>query len=110
MSNNETNSLQEVSDKSVSKGEEVFKEAKRLCEKEGKKGWQLAQNSILKEETNIKKLQEMIEYVAFNYPPDYFRPALLSFCSKSVGEALNPQFQLVLPLHSLDGLSAFMTT
>lgn len=66
-------------------GEELFEEAKKLCEKEGMKGWKLAQETMMRAEPSILELQEAIEYVMLKYQPDYFRPALLSFCCKAVG-------------------------
>ena len=64
-------------------GEELFEEAKKLCEKEGMKGWKLAQETMMRAEPSILELQEAIEYVMLKYQPDYFRPALLSFCCKA---------------------------
>jgi len=66
-------------------GEEVFEEARKLCEKEGAEGWKLAQAAMLKEKARNHELQEAIEHAMLEYKPDYFRPALLSFCSKAVG-------------------------
>jgi geranylgeranyl pyrophosphate synthase len=64
--------------------EELFRRTKKLLEKEGKQGWKLAQETMLKEETKIKELQEAISYIMRVSPADYFRPALLSFCSRAV--------------------------
>jgi len=66
-------------------GEELLEMVKKLCEKEGMKGWKLAQETMLKEKADSPKLQEIIEYMMLNCKPDYFRPALLSFCCKAVG-------------------------
>ena len=66
-------------------GEELFEEARKLCEKEGMEGWKLAQKTMLKEKACSKELQDAIEHCMLKYHPDYFRPALLSFCSKAVG-------------------------
>jgi octaprenyl-diphosphate synthase len=66
-------------------GEELFEEAKKLCEKEGTEGWKLAQETMLKERARSPELQETIEYAMLKYRPDYFRPALLSLCCKAVG-------------------------
>lgn len=66
-------------------GEKLLEKVKILCEKEGMEGWKLAQETMLKEETSSPELRESIEYVMRRYQPDYFRPALLSLCSKSVG-------------------------
>jgi geranylgeranyl pyrophosphate synthase len=40
---------------------------------------------MMKVEPSIPELQEAIKYVMLKYQPDYFRPALLSFCCKAVG-------------------------
>ena len=74
-------------DKSTTRmaGEELLEEARKLCEKEGAEGWKLAQATMLKERACNKELQEAIEHAILEYQPDYFRPALLSFCSKAVG-------------------------
>lgn len=65
--------------------EDLLEKAKKLCEKEGMKGWKLAQETMLKEKPSSPELQEAIKYVMLKYQPDYFRPALLSFCCKAVG-------------------------
>jgi len=66
-------------------GEKLLAKANKLYEKEGMNGWNLAQETMLSEQTSSPELKEAIEYVMLKYPPDYFRPALLSLCSKSVG-------------------------
>ncbi len=71
-------------------GEELFEEARKLCESEGREGWKLAQETMLKERASNPQLQEAIEYVMLKYQPDYLRPALLSFCCKAVGGKPEP--------------------
>ncbi|MCK4478031.1 polyprenyl synthetase family protein [Candidatus Bathyarchaeota archaeon] len=66
-------------------GEKLLEKVRRLCENEGLEGWKLAQKTMLKEKADSPKLQEIIEYMMLKYKPDYFRPALLSFCCKAVG-------------------------
>jgi geranylgeranyl pyrophosphate synthase len=66
-------------------GEELFESARKLCKREGEEGWKLAQNTMLKDKPCSQELQEAIEYAILKYEPDYFRPALLSFCCKAVG-------------------------
>lgn len=66
-------------------GEELMEKTRRLCQKEGVKGWKLAQETMLKEKACIPELYEAIRYVMLKYKPDYFRPALLSFCCKATG-------------------------
>lgn len=66
-------------------GEQLLNKTKKLWEKEGEEGWKLAQETMLKEKTSNKELKEAMRYIMLKSPPDYFRPALLSFCSKAVG-------------------------
>ncbi len=66
-------------------GEDLLKKANKLCEKEGVDGWKLAQTEMLRKRTVTPELKEAIEFVMLEYKPDYFRPALLSLCSKAVG-------------------------
>jgi geranylgeranyl pyrophosphate synthase len=66
-------------------GEELLEEARKLCEKEGAEGWKLAQTTMLEERACNQELQDAIEHAMLEYKPDYFRPALLSFCSRAVG-------------------------
>ena len=65
-------------------GKELLEKAKKLCEKEGREGWKLAQETMLKEKTSSPELQEAIKYLMTKCQPDVFRPALLSLCSKAV--------------------------
>jgi len=67
-----------------SRSEELLEQAKQIIEKEGAKGWELAKETLIKQETNDLQLQEAINYLAHG-PQDFFRPALLSLCSKAVG-------------------------
>jgi len=64
---------------------DLFQKTKKLLEKEGKKGWRLAQETLMKQNTSNAELGEAIKYIMLTSPPDYFRPALLSFCSRAVG-------------------------
>lgn len=66
-------------------GEAALERAKRLCAKEGLEGWKLAQETMLKEKISTPELEEAIKHVMIIYQPDYFRPALLSFCCQAVG-------------------------
>ena len=66
-------------------GENLLGKVKKLCKEEGIKGWELARETMLKEKTSSSKLEEAIKHVMLKYQPDYFRPALLSLCSKAVG-------------------------
>ncbi len=64
---------------------EDWKQLNRFLEKEGREGWKLAQETMLKEKPSSRVLWEAMRYIMFESPPDYFRPALLSLCSKAVG-------------------------
>jgi geranylgeranyl pyrophosphate synthase len=63
----------------------LFQETRKLLEKEGEKGWRLAKEIFLKQTTSNSELDEAMKYIMLVSPPDYFRPALLSFCSRAVG-------------------------
>lgn len=54
-----------------------------LLEQEGTKGWNLARKELQTQKTSSKCLGEGLNYLA--ELPDYFRPALVSLCSKAVG-------------------------
>ncbi|UCG36057.1 MAG: polyprenyl synthetase family protein [Candidatus Bathyarchaeota archaeon] len=54
----------------------------RLLRKEGKEGWEMAKDTMLNNKTENRQLHEAIRYVMLKSSPDYFRPAILSFCSK----------------------------
>lgn len=65
--------------------EGLLEKVKELCQKEGMRGWKLAQETMLEEEAASPELREAIEYIMHEYQPEYFRPALLSFCCRAVG-------------------------
>ena len=65
--------------------DQLFSKTKKVLEKEGQRGWTLAQKTMLKEDTKIKELHEAMHHIMLVSPADYFRPALLSLCSKAVG-------------------------
>jgi len=69
---------------SESKGEKLFEQVKKILEKEGAKGWKLAQEALLKQKTKNKQLQEAINYTILEGKPDFFRPAFVSLCCKAV--------------------------
>lgn len=71
-------------------GEALVEKARQLCEKEGMKGWKLAQETLLKEKASNPQLQEAINYIMLKYQPEYFRPAFVSFCFKAVGGKSTP--------------------
>lgn len=75
--------MEKVIRKTEATGEKLFQEAKKLIEKEGAKGWNLAKENLLKQETRNSQLKEALNYVA--ELPEYFRPAIVSLCCKAVG-------------------------
>lgn len=67
------------------KGEELLEQAQKTMEKEGSKGWNLAKEVMLNQKIRNLQLKKAINYVMLQYKPDFFRPAIVSFCSKAVG-------------------------
>jgi geranylgeranyl pyrophosphate synthase len=59
--------------------------ADKIIRQRGEKGWLLAQEMVLSQETNSQRLHEAIEYVMLVYKPDYFRPAVVSLCCEAAG-------------------------
>lgn len=70
--------------KSDLKSEALLKQARKILEKEGEKGWKLAQENILNQKIKNKQLQEAINYTILEGQPDFFRPAFVSLCCKAV--------------------------
>jgi geranylgeranyl pyrophosphate synthase len=64
-------------------GEQLIAETRKIIAKEGAKSWTLAKETLLQQETQSSQLKEAITYAAFL--PDFFRPAIVSFCCKAVG-------------------------
>jgi geranylgeranyl pyrophosphate synthase len=67
------------------RGEELVEQAQKVMEKEGSKGWNLAKEVMLNQKIQSLQLKKAINYVMLQYKPDFFRPAIISFCSKVVG-------------------------
>jgi geranylgeranyl pyrophosphate synthase len=67
------------------RSDELLEQVKKLCEKEGTKGWKLAQETMLNHKTCAVQLQEAINYIMIEYKPEFFRPAIVSLCSEAVG-------------------------
>ena len=63
--------------------EEPLEKVKRIIEKEGAKGWSLAKETLLNQETRSLQLKEAMSHITLK--PDYFRPAMVSFCCTAVG-------------------------
>jgi len=63
--------------------EKLLEEAKKMMEREGRKGWDFAKKTLLQQKTRNPQLKEALNYAA--ELPDYFRPAIVSFCCKAVG-------------------------
>jgi geranylgeranyl pyrophosphate synthase len=56
---------------------------RKLLKEEGTKGWNLARKELQTQKTSSRRLREALDYIA--ELPDFFRPALVSLCSKAVG-------------------------
>jgi geranylgeranyl pyrophosphate synthase len=65
--------------------ENLQEQAKRITVEEGKKGWNLAKETLLSHGTSIPKLREAINYIMMEYKPDFFRPAVVSLCCQALG-------------------------
>jgi geranylgeranyl pyrophosphate synthase len=63
--------------------EEPLGEVKRITEKEGAEGWKLAKETMLDHKTRNPRLKEAISYLVESHP-DFYRPALVSLCSRAV--------------------------
>ncbi len=68
--------------KALSKNEEALEKVRKMIEREGAEGWNLVKQTLLKQQTRSPQLKEAIDYAT--QKPDYFRPAILSLCSKAV--------------------------
>lgn len=67
------------------RSEDLLAQVRRLSEKEGARGWELAQETMLKREIRSPRLREAINYIMTEYKPDFFKPAMVSLCSQAVG-------------------------
>ncbi len=65
--------------------DKLLHEAQSLLQKEGEEGWTLAKDTILTIRTKNTELENAMKYIMLVSQPDYFRPALLSLCSKAAG-------------------------
>jgi len=63
--------------------EEPMVKVQRMLENDGAKGWNMAKEVLLKQETDNPKLKEALAYLTLI--PDYFRPAIVSYCCEAVG-------------------------
>jgi geranylgeranyl pyrophosphate synthase len=69
----------------IAKGEDLLAQVRRLSEKEGARGWKLAQETMLKQKIRSPQLTEAMNYIMAEYRPDFFKPAIVSLCSQAVG-------------------------
>lgn len=60
-----------------------IEDVRRIIEKDGAKGWNLAKEALLKQETDNPRLKEALAYLTLI--PDYFRPAIVAYCCEAVG-------------------------
>jgi len=63
--------------------ENLLEESKKMMKREGRKGWDFAKKTLLQQKTRNSQLKEALSYAV--ELPDYFRPAIISFCCKAVG-------------------------
>jgi geranylgeranyl pyrophosphate synthase len=75
--------MKENKEKAELKGEEALEKVKKIIEIEGAEGWNLVREILLKQKARSPQLKEAIDYAL--QKPDYFRPAIVSLCSKAVG-------------------------
>jgi len=63
--------------------EKLLEESKKMMKKEGRKGWDFTKKTLSQQKTQNPQLKEALSYAA--ELPDYFRPAIISFCCKAAG-------------------------
>jgi len=63
--------------------EEPIVKVQRMLEKDGAKGWNMAKEVLLKQKTDNPQLKQALAYLTLI--PDYFRPAIVSYCCEAVG-------------------------
>ncbi|NWG11719.1 polyprenyl synthetase family protein [Candidatus Bathyarchaeota archaeon] len=78
--------MKKIIGKTEFNSETLLQETKKMMKKEGAKGWNLAKQTLLQQETHNPQLKEALNYAA--ELPDYFRPTILSLCCKAVGGKL----------------------
>ena len=61
----------------------TIEDLKKIIEKDGAKGWNMAKEALLKQETDNPQLKQALAYLTLI--PDYFRPAIVSYCCEAVG-------------------------
>ncbi|MEM2517934.1 MAG: polyprenyl synthetase family protein [Candidatus Bathyarchaeia archaeon] len=65
------------------KDEPTIEDVQRIVEKDGAKGWNMAKEVLLKQETDNPQLKQALNYLTLI--PDYYRPAIVSYCCEAVG-------------------------
>jgi geranylgeranyl pyrophosphate synthase len=63
--------------------ENLLEESKKMMKREGRKGWDFTKKTLLQQKTRNPHLKEALNYAV--ELPDYFRPAIISFCCKAAG-------------------------
>jgi geranylgeranyl diphosphate synthase type I len=63
--------------------EEPIVKVQKMLKKDGAKGWNMAKEILLKHETDNPQLKQALAYLTLI--PDYFRPAIVSYCCEAVG-------------------------
>ncbi len=60
-----------------------IEDIRKIVKKDGAKGWNMAKEVLLKQETDNPQLKKALYYLTII--PDYFRPAIVSYCCQVVG-------------------------
>lgn len=69
--------------RSEQKTKPSIEDVKKILKKDGEKGWNIAKETLLKQETDNLQLKQALSYLTLI--PDYSRPAILSYCCEAVG-------------------------
>lgn len=65
------------------KNKPTIEDVRKIVEKDGAKGWNMAKEVLLKQETDNPQLKQALTYLTLI--PDYYRPAVVSYCCEAVG-------------------------
>lgn len=67
----------------VNEIEEPLEKVRKMIEKDGAKGWNMAKETLMHQETDNAQLKQALAYLTLI--PDFFRPAVVTYCCKAVG-------------------------
>ncbi|MBS7616123.1 hypothetical protein KEJ45_02850, partial [Candidatus Bathyarchaeota archaeon] len=65
------------------KAEQNLSIVQKLIAKDGAKGWNVAKETLLQQKTDNIQLRQALAYLTLI--PDFFRPAVVSYCCEAVG-------------------------